>query len=147
MSGSVSSVISTKAVRETLLSIITFLLSGYFTTASGRIFLPENSEKIALLFSSRSSCSIKYSWFFRSPDFSRILSRIISPQFPWVLLSPFNALVSCRASSEICWLRSFSSRTFSPREKRSLASLSYVSFTVFFSSLIFSWKGSKIVLS
>ena len=76
-------------------------------------------------------CWTKYSRSFTSPDFSRILSRIISPQLPRVLDCPFNACVRLLASWLICWFNSASFFIWFRVRSVLLDSIWYASFHLF----------------
>ena len=107
-------------------------------TISGRLTLP---------CSSRLEGCTKYSWSLRSPESSRIRSSTSSPQLPWILLSPFKALVRFSASSLIRLLADCKFCISLRSEARSLVSLRYTSSTRLRKSPICSRKGLSITSS
>jgi hypothetical protein len=101
--------------------MMTFLSSGYFITASGRIFFLK-ILKTALLSSSRSSCSENIPSFYQSGFFKNTFQNHF-PQFPWVLLSllKLGEFFGIIGDLLVQFCKFF---TFSAREKRSLFSFS-----------------------
>ena len=75
------------------------------------------------------------------PDICSTRSRIISPQVPWVLASPFSAVVRFFVSWLTCWFSSMSRFSSSFSDRRSVVSLRCVSSIFFWKSLSRSRKG------
>ena len=109
------------------------LFSGSFTITSGRAC--RDVLDLRKLF-----CT-KYSSSLRSPEDSRIFSRIISPRSPCALAEVVSARVSLPVSAESCWFNPISSRTCSASAERSLPSCTYTSSTFCWKLLIFSDSG------